>query len=155
MQKPSLKPQNPNFSSGPCSKRPGWTYDVLKNSPIGRSHRHKVCKERLNEVIELSLNYTPKDQVQDVHILNRGPNLPATLSESDARKNAIEKQHKIHEMEKIINNVSNNINGSTGQKKNTMEDSNMVLLEQKRKDSIPRRLTRMEIEKSLHATLKT
>ncbi len=51
MQKPSLKPQNPNFSSGPCSKRPGWTYDVLKNSPIGRSHRHKVCKERLNEAI--------------------------------------------------------------------------------------------------------
>ena len=114
-----------------------------------------LIEQRLNEVIELSLNYTPKDQVQDVHILNRGPNLPATLSESDARKNAIEKQHKIHEMEKIINNVSNNINGSTGQKKNTMEDSNMVLLEQKRKDSIPRRLTRMEIEKSLHATLKT
>ena len=51
MQKPNLKPQNPNFSSGPCSKRPGWTYDVLKNSPIGRSHRHKVCKERLNEAI--------------------------------------------------------------------------------------------------------
>ena len=51
MQKPTLKPQNPNFSSGPCSKRPGWTYEVLKNSPIGRSHRHKVCKERLNEAI--------------------------------------------------------------------------------------------------------
>ena len=51
MEKPSIKPQNPNFSSGPCSKRPGWTYEVLKNSPIGRSHRHKVCKERLNEAI--------------------------------------------------------------------------------------------------------
>ena len=110
-----------------------------------------LIEQRLNEVIELSLNFTPKDQVQDIHILNRGPNLPAALSESDARKNAIEKQHKIHEMEKVINNVSNNINGTTGQKKNTMEDSNMVLLEQKRKDSIPRRLTRMEIEKSLHA----
>ena len=51
MEKPNLKPQNPNFSSGPCSKRPGWTIDVLKGSPIGRSHRHKVCKERLNETI--------------------------------------------------------------------------------------------------------
>ncbi len=51
MDKPNLKPENPNFSSGPCSKRPGWTIDVLKDSPIGRSHRHKVCKERLNEAI--------------------------------------------------------------------------------------------------------
>ena len=39
MEKPSTKPKNPNFSSGPCSKRPGWTIDVLKSSPIGRSHR--------------------------------------------------------------------------------------------------------------------
>ena len=48
MEKPSTKPNNPNFSSGPCSKRPGWTIDALKNTPIGRSHRHKVCKEKLN-----------------------------------------------------------------------------------------------------------
>ena len=51
MKKPTLKPQNINFSSGPCAKRPGWTIDILKNTPIGRSHRHKVCKEKLNEVI--------------------------------------------------------------------------------------------------------
>ena len=51
MEKPSSRPKNPNFSSGPCSKRPGWSIDVLKNSPIGRSHRHKVCKEKLNEAI--------------------------------------------------------------------------------------------------------
>ena len=51
MEKPSTKPANANFSSGPCSKRPGWTIDALKNSPIGRSHRHKVCKEKLNQVI--------------------------------------------------------------------------------------------------------
>ena len=51
MEKPSTKPANANFSSGPCSKRPGWTIDALKNSPIGRSHRHKICKEKLNEVI--------------------------------------------------------------------------------------------------------
>ena len=47
MEKPSSKPDNPNFSSGPCSKRPGWTIDALKNTPIGRSHRHKVCKEKI------------------------------------------------------------------------------------------------------------
>ena len=51
MEKPTLKPKNINFSSGPCAKRPGWSIDILKNTPIGRSHRHKVCKEKLNEVI--------------------------------------------------------------------------------------------------------
>ena len=51
MEKPSLKPNNPNFASGPCAKRPGWSIDALKNTPTGRSHRHKVCKEKLNEVI--------------------------------------------------------------------------------------------------------
>ena len=51
MEKPTLKPSNNNFSSGPCSKRPGWSIEVLKNSPTGRSHRHKVCKEKLNEAI--------------------------------------------------------------------------------------------------------
>ena len=49
--KPSKKPLNPNFSSGPCAKRPGWDISVLKNTPIGRSHRSKECKEKLNEVI--------------------------------------------------------------------------------------------------------
>ena len=49
--KPSNKPKNPNFSSGPCTKRPGWSIDVLKNTPIGRSHRAKECKAKLNEVI--------------------------------------------------------------------------------------------------------
>ena len=51
MEQPSIKPKNPNFSSGPCSKRPGWSIDVLKNAPIGRSHRAKECKDKLNEVI--------------------------------------------------------------------------------------------------------
>ena len=51
MEKPSTKPKNPNFSSGPCSKRPGWSLDALKDTPIGRSHRAKECKDKLNEVI--------------------------------------------------------------------------------------------------------
>ena len=49
--KPTNKPSNPNFSSGPCSKRPGWDISVLKNSHIGRSHRSNECKKKLNEVI--------------------------------------------------------------------------------------------------------
>ena len=51
MEKPNTKPNNPNFSSGPCAKRPGWNISALKDSPIGRSHRSKECKEKLNEAI--------------------------------------------------------------------------------------------------------
>ena len=49
--KPSSKPTNPNFSSGPCAKRPGWELSVLKNTPMGRSHRSKECKDKLNQTI--------------------------------------------------------------------------------------------------------
>jgi len=49
--KPTNKPSNPNFSSGPCAKRPGWELGVLKNTPIGRSHRSIECKEKLNQAI--------------------------------------------------------------------------------------------------------
>jgi phosphoserine aminotransferase len=54
MTRPLVKPFRPQFSSGPCAKRPGWSLDVLKQSSLGRSHRHKVCKNKLKEVIELS-----------------------------------------------------------------------------------------------------
>ncbi|OGR68583.1 MAG: phosphoserine aminotransferase [Elusimicrobia bacterium GWC2_63_65] len=50
MEKPTLKPKCPNFSSGPCAKRPGWTVDALKNALVGRSHRSKEGKARLQEV---------------------------------------------------------------------------------------------------------
>ncbi|MEW5951409.1 MAG: phosphoserine transaminase [Elusimicrobia bacterium] len=50
MEKPSVKTKCPNFSSGPCAKRPGWTLDALKNALVGRSHRSKEGKERLKEV---------------------------------------------------------------------------------------------------------
>jgi len=52
--KPSSKPENSNFSSGPCAKRPGWNINLLKNSPVGRSHRSKECKNKLKEAIDKS-----------------------------------------------------------------------------------------------------
>ena len=52
--KPATRPSNPCFSSGPCAKRPGWAPEVLKNAVLGRSHRAKVGKQRLNQVIEQS-----------------------------------------------------------------------------------------------------
>jgi phosphoserine aminotransferase len=45
---------NPNFSSGPCSKRPGWTFDGLKDALIGRSHRSALGKEKLAKAINES-----------------------------------------------------------------------------------------------------
>lgn len=52
--KPTTKPHNPCFSSGPCAKRPGWSLDGLKDAALGRSHRAKIGKTKLAEVIELS-----------------------------------------------------------------------------------------------------
>jgi len=52
--KPALRPSNPNFSSGPCTKRPGWTLDALNNAFLGRSHRAKDGKARLKSVIDKS-----------------------------------------------------------------------------------------------------
>lgn len=50
--KPSLRPLSPNFSSGPCKKRPGWSLDVLKDAVLGRSHRAKLGKDRLKRAID-------------------------------------------------------------------------------------------------------
>ena len=49
---PSVKPASPNFSSGPCAKRPGWSPAVYAKAPVGRSHRSAVGKARLKEAIE-------------------------------------------------------------------------------------------------------
>ena len=45
---------NPNFSSGPCSKRPGWTLGDLKDAAVGRSHRSALGKEKLAKAIKES-----------------------------------------------------------------------------------------------------
>ena len=52
--KPANKPNRPFFSSGPCSKRPGWSLDALGDALVGRSHRAKPAKARIQEVIDKS-----------------------------------------------------------------------------------------------------
>lgn len=52
--KPDLRPGNAHFSSGPCSKRPGWSLDALSDAPLGRSHRAKVGKAKLKQAIDLT-----------------------------------------------------------------------------------------------------
>ncbi|TQX82180.1 MULTISPECIES: phosphoserine transaminase [unclassified Rhizobium] len=52
--KPDIRPHNAHFSSGPCSKRPGWSLDALSNAALGRSHRAKVGKTKLKQAIDLT-----------------------------------------------------------------------------------------------------
>jgi phosphoserine aminotransferase len=54
MQKPSQKPHYPFFSSGPCAKPPGWSFDKLKGAALSRSHRSKPAVAKLQEVIDKS-----------------------------------------------------------------------------------------------------
>ena len=50
---PTRKPARPFFSSGPCAKPPGWTPDKLATESLGRSHRAKIGKVRLQYCIDL------------------------------------------------------------------------------------------------------
>jgi phosphoserine aminotransferase len=50
--KPALRPRNPRFSSGPCTKHPGWSVDRLKGALVGRYHRAAEPKARLALAIE-------------------------------------------------------------------------------------------------------
>ncbi|HUW80183.1 MAG TPA: phosphoserine transaminase [Acidocella sp.] len=52
--KPVARPQNPNFSSGPCTKHPGYSLAALEGATLGRSHRAKEPKAKLAEVITRS-----------------------------------------------------------------------------------------------------
>src|SRR4051812_25771115 len=52
MKEPSQKPLRPNFGSGPCAKRPGWSPAVLEQALLGRSHRSAPGKARLAEVLD-------------------------------------------------------------------------------------------------------
>ncbi len=50
--RPAVRPENPNFSSGPCAKRPGWSVAALEGACLGRSHRSKPGKAKLAAVLD-------------------------------------------------------------------------------------------------------
>ncbi len=52
--RPARRPNNPDFSSGPCAKRPGWSLGALEGALLGRSHRAAGPKARLAEIIDRS-----------------------------------------------------------------------------------------------------
>ena len=52
--KPTIRPDNPRFGSGPTTKRPGWSAADLSGDALGRSHRAAIGKGRLKEVIDRS-----------------------------------------------------------------------------------------------------
>lgn len=54
LPKPQNRPQRPEFSSGPCAKRPGWSLSALDGALLGRSHRAAPARARLAEVIDRS-----------------------------------------------------------------------------------------------------
>jgi phosphoserine aminotransferase len=52
--RPTALPARPHFSSGPCAKRPGWDASQLATDSLGRSHRSKLGKARLQLAIDLT-----------------------------------------------------------------------------------------------------
>ncbi|MBU2532710.1 MAG: phosphoserine transaminase [Alphaproteobacteria bacterium] len=52
LERPARRPARTHFSSGPCSKRPGWSLDHLANAFLGRSHRASEGKARLKLAID-------------------------------------------------------------------------------------------------------
>ncbi len=56
LSKPAVRPARPEFSSGPCAKRPGWSPQNLKDAALGRSHRSKLGKAKLSDAIERTRN---------------------------------------------------------------------------------------------------
>jgi phosphoserine aminotransferase len=64
--KPALRPANPQFSSGPCAKPPGWSVDRLSQALVGRSHRSGEGKVRLKRAIDLTRDVL---EVPDSHLI--------------------------------------------------------------------------------------
>ncbi len=64
MAKPAVRPNNPRFSCGPCTKHPGWSLDRLGGALLGRNHRQPETQERLalalartRQLLELPADY--------------------------------------------------------------------------------------------------
>ena len=68
--KPAARPARPYFSSGPCAKRPGWTPGALSDAVLGRSHRSKLGKGRLQAAIDRTRAVL---QVPDTHLIGIVP----------------------------------------------------------------------------------
>jgi len=67
--KPATKPACPNFSSGPCAKRPGYDVAKLASAPLGRSHRAKIGKAKLSGAIQMTRDLLePVGLPADYHI---------------------------------------------------------------------------------------
>ena len=64
LERPLEKPKRPYFSSGPCAKPPGWALERLAHGSLGRSHRSKLGKSRLEYAIELTREIL---EVPDTH----------------------------------------------------------------------------------------
>jgi phosphoserine aminotransferase len=64
ISKPANTPARPFFSSGPCAKPPGWEASKLATESLGRSHRAKIGKSRLQLSIDLMREVL---QVPDTH----------------------------------------------------------------------------------------
>ena len=62
--RPDARPARPHFSSGPCAKPPGWDASRLATGSLGRSHRSKIGKARLQYAIDLTREIL---QVPDTH----------------------------------------------------------------------------------------
>lgn len=64
LSKPAQKPRRPFFASGPTVKHPGWDVSILKNAPLGRSHRHaqsmvliRQMLEKIRQILEIPEGY--------------------------------------------------------------------------------------------------
>ncbi|WP_375289408.1 phosphoserine transaminase [Qipengyuania sp.] len=68
--KPARKPARPFFSSGPCAKPPGWSPDKIATQSLGRSHRSKLGKARLQYCIDLIREVL---EVPDSHLIGIVP----------------------------------------------------------------------------------